>query len=551
MSALRSIMILCLLITASGFASDILGEYVGPLEYQGYLVFDYPEGEHPINNIVFNIDSTLAGNLIIVSVPSPWLYTYGDGILTLTSGSVEAGGSVWVTVSLNKYFDDGEYQVTSVGTSTTGEVSQAVGPLLVGDLILLNVIALASLYKYPLAAITIGIGFLDVFLSNRARTGKQIADAVAPMVTGASDDKSSKEDKPNLRTQHSMYPPGEEPPVFFRDYIGGDAGATDDGKKTSNSFYPDEVLSNLPRDMAKARANFEREILKDSPYGIAKSIGDVLLPETDNSGLPKTVDEPSKTIEDTGESKTEKTESGPSSTETELDDSDLPGLDTEPSTETELDDSDLPGLKTTISGEIKSEVPTIIGTTFYTDESIDASLYKLGLSTEDLKDLTDYKIDFNESPQEKTINEIKITPLISGEGKIQPDLIPKFTPKFSDTRTSISKIRPLHEGEPLKPILRQIIDIEGSQDGGPSQYRFFYKPIESYDGVNLVDLHGTPLIGTGEGGALIEFNPLHQTSLDNNIPFMTDFLVNKLHLSPESKSVETIILLDVKLTPIE
>ena len=67
MTALRSVLVVGLLLAASGFASDFLGDYVGPIEYKGYLVFDYPEGENPINNIVFTVDSMLANNLIIVS----------------------------------------------------------------------------------------------------------------------------------------------------------------------------------------------------------------------------------------------------------------------------------------------------------------------------------------------------------------------------------------------------------------------------------------------------------------------------------------------------
>jgi hypothetical protein len=41
-----------ILLTAGGFTSDILGEYLGPIEYKGYIVFDYPEGENPIINIL-------------------------------------------------------------------------------------------------------------------------------------------------------------------------------------------------------------------------------------------------------------------------------------------------------------------------------------------------------------------------------------------------------------------------------------------------------------------------------------------------------------------
>lgn len=65
MNALKILLIIGIIITASGFTSDILGEILGPIEYKGNLVFDYPEGENPIINIVFTVDSTLAGNLII------------------------------------------------------------------------------------------------------------------------------------------------------------------------------------------------------------------------------------------------------------------------------------------------------------------------------------------------------------------------------------------------------------------------------------------------------------------------------------------------------
>ena len=162
-------MVLGILLTASAFASDILGDYLGPFDYKGYLVFDYPEGENPINNIVFTVDSTLADNLIIVSVPSSWSYGYASPVLTLSGGSLGPGGSVSVTVSLNKYFDESEYAVSSVGTTTAGEVSQASGPLLVGDLVLLNVIGMAYTNRYALTGATVAIGFLEVFLSTRKR----------------------------------------------------------------------------------------------------------------------------------------------------------------------------------------------------------------------------------------------------------------------------------------------------------------------------------------------------------------------------------------------
>ena len=169
MSALRYLLIIGLILTASGFTSDILGEKLGSLEYKGYLVFDYPEGENPINNIIFTVDSTLAGNLIIVSVPSPWSHSYGRGTLTLSGGSLSPGGTVSVTVSLNKYFEAGEYLVSSVGTTTAGEVSHASGLLLVGDLILLNFLRMTSAYRFPLAALVAGLAIFELFLNRRTR----------------------------------------------------------------------------------------------------------------------------------------------------------------------------------------------------------------------------------------------------------------------------------------------------------------------------------------------------------------------------------------------
>jgi UDP-2,3-diacylglucosamine pyrophosphatase LpxH len=163
-------LIIGLLLTAIGFAPEIIGNYVGPIEYKGFIVYDYPEGDNPINNIAITIDPTLADNLLIVNVPSPWSYTYGGGTLILSGGSLSPGGSVNVTVSLNRYFEDGEYPVNSIGTTTAGEMSPTSGPLLVGDLYLLNFIEMVSDLRFLIAGVVIGISFLELYLSRRKRT---------------------------------------------------------------------------------------------------------------------------------------------------------------------------------------------------------------------------------------------------------------------------------------------------------------------------------------------------------------------------------------------
>lgn len=169
MSALRSILVIGLLLTASGFASEALGGYLGPMEYTGYLVFSYPEGENPINNIVFTVDSRIANNLLLVNVPSPWSHSYSGGILTLTGGSLSPGGTVQVAVSLNKYFDEGEYSVSSVGTTTAGESSNSQGTLHVGNLVILRALQMLSDYSLPIAGLTGALTALEVVLTNRKR----------------------------------------------------------------------------------------------------------------------------------------------------------------------------------------------------------------------------------------------------------------------------------------------------------------------------------------------------------------------------------------------
>lgn len=164
MSFLRPLLVAGLILTAAGLAPDLVGETVGPMEYNGYLVFEYPEGDNPITTIVFTIDPTLAGNLLIVNVPSPWSHSYSEGVLTLSGGSLEEGGSVQVTVSLNKFFPANEYTINSIGTTSLGEESHAMGALTVGELYLLNTLDLASSYQLPLTAAMLGLGVLDLFI---------------------------------------------------------------------------------------------------------------------------------------------------------------------------------------------------------------------------------------------------------------------------------------------------------------------------------------------------------------------------------------------------
>jgi len=168
-SALRPLLLLGVILTATGLASEQLGPIVGPVEYNGYLVFDYPEGDNPITNIVFEISGWISPSVIIVDVPAPWTYTFSEPTLTLSGGSLNPGGSVSVTVSLDDYFDEGEYTVSSIGTTSAGEESNSNGPLLVGDLYLLRVISLTNTYQTPLIGSVIGLIALELMFWWRNR----------------------------------------------------------------------------------------------------------------------------------------------------------------------------------------------------------------------------------------------------------------------------------------------------------------------------------------------------------------------------------------------
>ena len=176
MSALRSLLILGTLLTASGFGSDFLSDYAGPLEYQGALTFEYPEGVNPINNIEFTVDGTLSEDLLVVNVPAGWSYTSDGHLITLSDGSLSPGGVVNVGVSLNKYHEAGDYEVSAVGTTTGGETSNARGALQVGDLYILQGLEMANTYRLPLGGATLGLGLLEAFFVSRRSPADRVVD---------------------------------------------------------------------------------------------------------------------------------------------------------------------------------------------------------------------------------------------------------------------------------------------------------------------------------------------------------------------------------------
>ena len=626
LSALRYLLIIGLILTASGFSSDILAEYLGPIEYKGYLVFDYPEGENPINNIVFNVDSTLADSLIIVSVPSIWSYSYGGGTLTLSGGSVSPGGSVKVTVSLNKYFEDGEYPVNSVGTTTAGDVSQASGPLLVGELYLLNFLEMASAYRFPLAAIVVCLGFLELFLSRRKHVdldnlpsvkttvdtlardeGRTTSDTVygssSNVIRGAEDelgettfrndafgrvivtDDSDSQPKPTMEdtektrewlteniVSDSDLPKwritGNEKAStdisegYFGDDRGGIEARTDvdsdtDEKSTDSSdsvesvvpelapYYPNEppktqdeaAKEKIPiRDFLSGSTNVKWDLSPppQDPEEIADKLGDILLDGTKKSSE---VDggKPDKTGTDT-----------PSTDSSEYDDSDLPGLDDLKETDTMSAQPNNISPETRVHGELEGRTGSIYFP-FIKGRSQD-----LGLSESDLKTMGEFKIDFDSTPTETVLNDIRITPLLSGEGTLElgDPINFKSTLNFNARKNEIRIPLPF-EHEPIKPSLGQIIENEVSLDGKVnSYYRVYYDPIPQFNGgITLVDTQGNLIFPSEDGGMKIEFDPTLGVPTESKLPIIIDTRISQLFkVQGTPKPPETIILLDVKIS---
>jgi hypothetical protein len=371
MSALRPLILLSIILTAGGLAAEQLGPIVGPVEYNGYLVFDYPEGDNPITNIVFNVDPWVSECLIIVNVPAPWTYTYSDPTLTLSGGSLNPGGSVSVTVSLDDYFEEGEYQVTSVGTTSAGEVSNAIGPLLVGDLYLLRAISLANTYQTPLLGSIIGLVALELMFWYRNRPFrsmippvKEVNDFVRESEKILNKEGTSKIKVPETKTdpdpgsehksvipelsiddgsshtrddkysQHSMYPPGEDPSELFRNLTGPGENDIDEPEKKKKSFddiwngRKDLKWAPLPPNLVDDALNSGRA---RTPEEIAEAIGDSLMLKTEKPAIDPL-------------DSSKEPEPQPKTDASEYDDSDLPGLDDIPEPETEYDNSDLPGL---------------------------------------------------------------------------------------------------------------------------------------------------------------------------------------------------------------
>jgi len=212
-------------------------------------------------------------------------------------------------------------------------------------------------------------------------------------------------------------------------------------------------------------------------------------------------------------------------------------------------------LKTGVHGEIKGTTGPIyippIKESKDEKESIKTRYQELGLKETDLKNLDGLLIDFDKPPTETVIDDIKITPKLSGQGTLHLDDTPTLKTKLNFKERSEIKIPLPFEHDPLKPSLGQLIENKVSPDGKVnSYYRVYYKPIPQYiGGISLVDMQGNLVFPGEEGDMLIEFDPSLGVPLKSKLPVLLETRVSELfRLQEKPEPPETIILLDVKIS---
>lgn len=530
--------------------TESLGEVFGPLEYKGYLVFDYPEGENPINNIVFSVDSSLAGNLLIVDVPSPWSHSYSEGALTLSGGSLSPGGTVQVAVSVNKFFEEGEYPVSSIGTTTSGEQSSAIGVLLVGDLIILRFLEMLADYRLPLAGAMLGLAALEFLLTRRmsesdkaiSRTCEKLlqecekAKAEASNREAEAKDARAKADKAKKelsKAKEDLEKAKDRVDRINRDQKSDETSWVEvDGRRITSMDL--KLKSDASKDLWDQYQNGEID---------AQSLEEAWEELGEDSAL----EELRGQNKEDAEKKLKEAKDKVADAQKTADEAEKPAAEAEKKAAEARAYAD----KVCKEAEdcLKKGGGIVIdqGVGLTSDGELihlDDRLVELGLSSKEFEGLSKLELNTDDPPTEKILNGIRVSPRLSTEVH-QLDISPRFIPKFTDVSTDIHIPLP-KIGKPLKPSLEQVLE---TGDSSNVNYRLFYKPKISYDEIVLVDLHGNPLIGTGDGGVPIEFDPSHRLPDDRSIPILGDLRIFELFRTEKVSSPETIILLDAKLIP--
>jgi hypothetical protein len=459
------------------------------------------------------------------------------------------GGVVQVAVSVNKYFEEGEYPVNSLGTTTAGEQSTAVGVLLVGDLIILRFLEMLADYRLPLAGAMLGLAALDFMLNRRmseadnakSRVCEELlqecekAKAAAQKAEAEAKEARDKADKANddlKKANDELDKTKDRLDRINKDQTSDDTSWVEvDGRRITSMDL-------------KLRSDSSKELWDQYQNGEidANSLEEAWEELGEHSALEELRGQNKKEVEN----KLKEAKDKVADAQKKADDAEKPAAEAEKKAVEARAYAD----KVCKQAEdcLKQGGGIVIdqgmGLTSYGELiKLDDSLREMDLAMHGvLRELSKLDLNTVDPPTEMILDGIRVSPRLSAEVH-QLDSSPRFVPKFTDAPTVIHIPLP-KSGEPLKPSLEQVLE---TGDSSTINYRLYYKPKTSYDGVVLVDLHGTPLIGTGDGGLPIEFDPSHRLPADRSTPILGDLRLYELFRSEKVSSPETIILVDAKI----
>jgi len=172
LGTLRLPLILMIIISLIAAFANVVGVYVGPIEYQGTLTYVYVEGEDPIGFVAFTFDDYIADSLLVVESPSGWTHTQAGNVISLSGGPIYPGDSLVIEISAWKYVLPGSYLFTVSGGGAT-----ARGELFVTEMILLKIIWLLNDYLIPLMVFTGLLGLGELYSTLRK---PKVAEPVPP-----------------------------------------------------------------------------------------------------------------------------------------------------------------------------------------------------------------------------------------------------------------------------------------------------------------------------------------------------------------------------------
>jgi flagellar basal body-associated protein FliL len=124
--------ILLLLFLLAGTLVQIASEFAG----RGSFTYTYVAGNEPIVSITYTLPQDLA-DALVPKQTAGWTVNLANNVLSLTSGTLNPGGSVTVDYRLSKYIAGGTRTITATSTTSSGSTQTIQTPLPVPEAFLL------------------------------------------------------------------------------------------------------------------------------------------------------------------------------------------------------------------------------------------------------------------------------------------------------------------------------------------------------------------------------------------------------------------------------